>query len=247
MAILALQRGLVLRRGARTYEFLRQLDRNQVQFEDQLTRHVLTINVAKLFDALIKKDWEVVHEVDAVPAQPGTQLPAAPLLTDLSALPKKDKEDLLNKWGYIKALRRRGLTRGRRQAITAALPAIAAQLKDAEPPAASTVMGWFRVFERYGCNPAALLSGNRRRRRSFRLHPLVEELIDTGLRRNYLKQAGLTLRSTFDLILVDRGRRGDQLFECGAAPAPVQAFRGRSRTLWRGLCTRTLSHHTGGS
>jgi putative transposase len=59
---------------------------------------------------------------------------------------------------YVKAIRKRQITRGQRSRLGEVLPSIAAELKDDKPPSVSTVLGWMRRFELSSMNPAALLS-----------------------------------------------------------------------------------------
>ena len=200
MPIISLEAGLVLRSGARTLEFLRILEGNKVQFEDQRTKAVQTINMSRLFAALhagqlLPVLGEEIHLADVTAANKPPRL-----VTDISSLPDADKKGLKRRMAYVRAMRKRRLTRGQRLGVEEAIPAVASALEDAKPPSASTVLGWMRKFELSSMNPATLLSGNRHRRRNRRIHPLMDELIFSKLRSVYLTPARHTLRHTLDQI-----------------------------------------------
>ena len=61
MDSITFQTGLVLQYGDRVYEFLKMLDNNQVQFEEQLTRHTKTLTIAQILHDIQKKKAYVVR------------------------------------------------------------------------------------------------------------------------------------------------------------------------------------------
>ncbi|MCR6480690.1 transposase [Variovorax sp. ZS18.2.2] len=181
-------------------ELIRLLEGNKIQFEDQLTRSVTTFALAKFHSMLQAGQLtpvlaeETPQVVDRRPRR---------VVVDLSSLSQKDRRQLERRMGYVKALRKRLLTRGQRSKVGNAIQEIATKLEDEKPPGTSTVLSWMRSFELSQMNPAALLSGNRHRLRERTLSTLVEEVIVKKLRTVYLTRARHTLRHTLDQIRIE--------------------------------------------
>lgn len=203
MPLISLETGLVVRRGARTLEFVRLLDNGKkVQFEDQLTRHVTTMTLSRFYAGVLAKQLLPVLVEDVHSADPTIANRPPSLVTDLSSLDEADRKGLERRMNYVRAVRKRQLSRGQRSKIKKVIVEIAVNLNDDKPPSCSTVLGWMRQFELSSMNPAALLSGNRSRRRNRRTHPLIDELIVRKLRSDYLTRARHTLKHTLDQIRV---------------------------------------------
>jgi len=201
MPLISLETGLVVRRGARTLEFVRLLDNGaKVQFEDQLTRHVTTMQLSRFYAGVLAKQLLPILAEDAHAADQSMADRAPRLVTDLSSLADADRQALQRRMNYVRAMRKRQLSRGQRAAVAKVIPEIAEKLGDEKPPSCSTVLGWMRQFELSSMNPAVLLSGNRCRRRNRRVHPLIDELILQKLRSVYLTKARHTLNHTLDQI-----------------------------------------------
>lgn len=122
MPLVSLESGLVVRHGARTLEFRAMIPGGKIQFEDQRTRLIQTFTLPRFYADMQNGNLvpvlvnEITHSAEH----------AAPLLlTSLSTLSPKRQEELDWRMGYIRAVRRRGLTRGQRRAIGRALPGIA--------------------------------------------------------------------------------------------------------------------------
>lgn len=222
MPLVTLETGLVVRRGARTLEFLNLIPGGKVQFQDQRTRLVQTYTLPRFYADMQNGNlFPVLANEITYSAEH-----AAPLIvTDLSSLPPKKQKDFNRRMGYIRGVHKRRLTRGRRSAISAAILQIAAQLGDPKPPSEDTVMKWLRDFETSGNNPAAVVTKTRRRAR--RVHSVVEEVIATGLRRVYLTTSRHTLRDTVDAIDADLKRKVKQgkLSEAQASVSKATVFR----------------------
>lgn len=212
MSLLSLEPGLVVRRGGRTLELIRVLECNKIQFEDQLTRLVTTFTLANFHSMLQVGQLTPVLAEEA--PQPADQRPQR-VVVDLSSLSQKDRAQLERRMSYVKALRKRLLTRGQRSKVGNAIKEIATKLQDERPPGTSTVLSWMRCFELSQMNPAALLSGNRHRLRQRTLSTLVEDVIDKKLRTVYLTRARHTLRHTLDQIRIELDRKVKQ----GKVPA----------------------------
>lgn len=203
MPLISLEAGLVVRRGARTLEFVRLLNNGtKVQFEDQLTRQVQTMRLSRFYQGVLAQQLLPVLAEEARAADPSSANRSPALVTDLSSLAEADRKALDRRMAYVRAMRKRQLSRGQRAKVGKVIPEIATKLKDEKPPSISTVLGWMRRFELSSMNPAALLSGNRCRRRNRRTHPLIDDLIIKRLRSVYLTTARHTLNHTLDQIRV---------------------------------------------
>lgn len=198
----SLEIGLVVRRGSQLLEFLRLLDGNKIQFEDQRTRHVSVMKLSAFYAELMSKKIQPVigDVVDFVSEEAGSKRPI--LLPDISSMDEKWQSQLERRLNWVRALRKRSITRGQRSAIEEAIPAIAKILGDGTPPKSSTLMDWMHKFDASCQNPAALLSGNYCRKRDSRVHVVVEELIDKKLRSVYLTPARHTLRHAYEQIFL---------------------------------------------
>ncbi|MDP3272549.1 DDE-type integrase/transposase/recombinase, partial [Limnobacter sp.] len=206
MPLLTLELGLVVRRGARTLELVRLFADNKLQLEDQQTGQLQNMQISKFHSMLLSKQLVPVLGEEVHGDYQATSPQKPRLITDLSTLPLKDRHSVERRLGYIKALRKRGLTRGQRVKVGNVIGAIASQLKDEKPPSVSTVLGWMRRYELSNLSPASQLSGNRHRRRNRRIHPAIDELIIRKLRSVYLTKARHTLNHTLDQIRIEAER-----------------------------------------
>ncbi len=222
MPLISLEPGLVVRRGARTLEFVRLLAGNKVQFEDQITRQVQTMHLSRFYSGVLCKQLVPVLAQDALASDPTIADRPPVLVTDLSSLDEPNKKLLERRMKYVKAIRKRQITRGQRSRLGEVLPSIAAELKEDKPPSVSTVLGWMRRFELSAMNPAALLSGNRTRRRRRAIHPLIEDLIVRKLKSVYLTRARHTMRHAIEQIQIEAAKlvKGGKV---SAAEAKVSA------------------------
>lgn len=198
----SLEIGLVVRRGAQQLEFLSLLEGNKVQFQDQKTRLVQVMKLSVFYAEVMSKKIQPIigTDVEASPSESGQTIPS--LISDLDSLGPKDRSILERCMNWVKGLRKRGITRGQRDRIKEATPAIAAALGETKPPSVSALAVWMRKYDISGGNPAALLSGNRHRRRDRTTHTLVEEEITKKLRSVYLNRSMHTLRHTHEQVLL---------------------------------------------
>lgn len=222
MPLVSLESGLVVRHGARTLEFRAMIPGGKIQFEDQRTRLIQTFTLPRFYADMQNGNLvpvlvnEITHSAEH----------AAPLLlTSLSTLSPKRQEELDWRMGYIRAVRRRGLTRGQRRAIGRALPGIAKERGESTPPSVDAVMSWMRRFETAGDNPAAVVT--RTRRRARRVHAVVEDAISNNIRSVYLTPSRNSLRDTLDLIDVDLRRKvkSGKLLEAEAKVSKATVYR----------------------
>lgn len=193
-----LHAGLVFRRGARTLELIRELPDGCWSYEDCHTRRPGTMPKHKLLKAV----WsgEITLIVQETPkARPAAEAAALPLVS-LDSLKDTHAADLKRKMDYVVAVRQAHLSRGMRRAIEQLIGRVAKRLEDLKPPAASTVMNWFRKFEEAQQAPQALVTGHAQRARKSNLHPEMDRLISESLRRHYLTRDRHSLRHTLDMV-----------------------------------------------
>lgn len=191
--------GLVLRQGERTFELVRQLNDTDYQFEDCLTRRP---SVLKRL-AILKKIWNKTYEIvvsntsDGVstidPVKDGVHVAIA-------SLNDKTRKEIDRRLTYISALQKAHVTRGQRARIEPIVKKVAIRIKDKKPPSASTVMAWTREYQTSQLNPLALMTGNERRRRQRRTHPLMSALVTRMIKEVYLTRSRHSQRHTLDRI-----------------------------------------------
>lgn len=151
-------------------------------------------------EVMSKKIQPVIGDCGNEDGPEGAEQASTPI-SDISSIEPKDHSRLQRCMNWIKALRKRGITRGQRERIEKAIPDIAKATGDSDPPSVSVLTVWMRKFELSGGNPAVLLSGNRHRHRSRTLSIVVEEVINKKLRSVYLNGARNTLRIAHEQIL----------------------------------------------
>lgn len=227
MSIFVLEQGLVVQRGAQTLEYLRQIDENAYQFEDKRTLMVHNFKLSRLVADIGAKRLTVVLGNAPQYANPANEENRPVILTDLTSLKEKERAQLERVMDYVMWMRRKKITKGQRYRIEIEIPKVAksrekARRKEGAPPQEeklpkpSAVMAWMREYEKSGCNPAALLSGNRCRRRQKRLPHEVEEVVDRKIRTVYLQPYRHTLRHTRELVLEELKRLVAQKKLCEA-------------------------------
>lgn len=205
----SLTAGTMLRHGARTLEVVRQLNDNEFQLEDVLTRRPSVKTLTELLNGIWNKAYEVVLPGIAAGASPDEER-TVDIAQDLSSLQERDRLEIEKKLAYIKGLYAGKVTRGQRaQAAKAIATTHARRKKEAEDanekftekkPSASSVMAWTRVYEESGCCPMALKSGNSSRKRETQLDPQLEHLMSKLIREVYLTRDRHTLQHTLDRI-----------------------------------------------
>lgn len=192
----ALVAGLVLRHGSRTIELVRQLDDDEYQFEDVITRRPFTIKRL----VLLKRIWDKTYEIlvdgagdDAASGSPDWQ-------SRLDSLTPKRRSEIERRLDYVNALAKGHVTRGQRSRLPPIIAKVAQRRHDKRPPSASTVMTWARKYQTSGMNPIALRSGNAHRVRQPRIHRLMQDLVAWGLRTVWLTRDRFSLQHTLDCI-----------------------------------------------
>lgn len=186
--------GLIVRRGERTYQLDRELEDGTLVFQDRLTGRPWSTTRSELWRELEKNHLSVVVGDSLDTKKP----PGAPsnLLYSWTSFAEKYRKDVERKTAYIKAVRRKGLTRGMRRAIEGVIAKVAEKLKDASPPSSSSVMDWMKKFDLAGGSPNAQLSGHAIRARTRRVSEKLVDICREALRTYYCTTKRPTLEQT---------------------------------------------------
>lgn len=195
---IVLHAGLVLRRGEKTFEIVRQLDDDEYQLEESITRRPSVVDRLKLLKGIWNRTYSIV-----VPSSSGSEeseVNVSMATIDIGSLKESVRAGIERRLEYVDALQKGHVSRGQRKRIEVIVKQVAARLKDPKPPSASTVMDWTRKFQTSGHSAHSLLNGNamriRRRRKSDRMNRLVTEMLQSV----YLTRAKHTLQHTLDRI-----------------------------------------------
>ena len=188
-------------------------------FADEVTAMPKTMTLAALQRDVLNKKLVVVTA--ETPVLANTDHRPAALVTTLDDITPERKAEVTRRYRYVMYIRKLGLTRGRRSAITQALNRLRGQVPqdgqgeaaaDLRPPGVSTVMDWLKRWELGGGHIASLLSRNATRRSSPRIVGQVRDVVRTLIRKHYLKQTRPTLLETkrhIDTKLEDMRRAGE--------------------------------------
>jgi len=188
--------GLAFRRGARTYELVRELPDGSWSYEDCHTRRPYTFPKHKLLKAIWAGDIKLIGCENSVP--PEAKASSPPLLS-YESLKGAQLKDFQRKMAYVVAIRQAHLSRGMRRAIERLVGQVAQRLCDAKAPSSSTVMRWLRLFETHEQSPQVLVTGNAQRVRSSKLHPEMDRILSASIRKYYLTRDRHSLRHTLTM------------------------------------------------
>lgn len=174
--------GLVIERQGRALEYHHRSDA-ACYFEDPHTTDIVPITEAEFWDEFAREELRI--------------LPARSSSKEL-VLPKPDEEPspppVLNekytalqarKLHYIRGLERRGITRGQIKLIEEAIPEIAKETNDPNPPEAMTVSEWMRKLDRAHGDVFVLVPAHAAKLTRERQAPEHEEVIDTAIKNHY--------------------------------------------------------------
>jgi putative transposase len=192
-----LERGLVLRIGNAQWEFQRQLDHQYVQLENQATGRIRKEKLSKLTHDITNGTVEVVRDSHVgIAGSQSSSEDRGIICTD--SLPDQYKTAYLSAHEYVRAMRRRGITKGQRSKIATAIPIAAAIMRDKEPPSTSTVMRWMRTYDASSGNAGSLISGNLHRRRKPKIPKEIRRLVNKTLAKHYFVRNGCTQRAAHE-------------------------------------------------
>jgi putative transposase len=182
MSVYSLSIGLVVRRGDRYLDFDRRLEDGTIVFIDQADRSPFRLEMGALTRQITDGHLQIVRG-ERGDLKDGETVSAP--VCDIASLGDKYVSELLERLSVIKSLKRLGLTRGMRRAIKTALPKIMATLGLVKPLADSTVMTWWRDFDRAEGSTHAIINGNAHKRQPRRLHAEVEAVVKRTIRAEY--------------------------------------------------------------
>lgn len=203
MAIFRLERGLVVRRGEQTLAFHRRIDDTTLQFEDVLTGTFSTYQFESFLEKVNSGSLRVVNPGGG--SEPIVSIKHIQNGLDVVILRLTDKQRKAweRKCHYVRALRKRGVTKGQREQISHHLTAIAEAIGDVRLPSISTLLRWMREFERQGENNFSLISGHVKRINAPRLNNKLREIIHEKLRKYYFIRNGESLRKIRRRVEID--------------------------------------------
>lgn len=208
MAIYTLERGLVLQIGAALWEVHRLPDEKSVQLEHQSTGKFRHVSLAKLTHQIASGDVRIIRS-NAGQAVAASVPYSKDQIFCTDSLKDAHKAAYLRASGYVRALRKLGISKGQRERISKAILSIAKQIGDSSPPRPSTVMRWMRLYERAGESAASLVTRNAHRRRRTRISDEVRAIIQAQLRRLYFVRDGGTLASVHDNVQAELERAAE--------------------------------------
>ena len=194
----SLHAGLAFRRGARTFELIRELPDGNWSYEDSHTRRPGTMPKQKLLKSIWAGDIVLIGH-DSAPASKDDQAGALPLVA-YDNLKGVKLERFKRKMTYVVAIHQAHLSRGMRRPIERLVAKIAERINDSKAPSSSTVMGWLRAYEGAQHAPQSLVDGNSHRVRTPRLKPEMDRLVNESLRKYYLTRDRFSLRHTLAMI-----------------------------------------------
>lgn len=199
MALYTLQRGLVVKIGQRHFEYKRELENKKIQLEDILTGAIRTMPAILLIKKITEGEITVVKRGEQKGEKPASlDSKWVALVTD--KMDERNQALYRKKQVYVKGMRDRGVRRGQRKLIAAAIPLVASAIGDSSPPSTSSVMRWIRRFENLDLQPAALVSGHLLRRSTKRLDSTLVECIREQLAAHYFKRGGKSIRHVLNRV-----------------------------------------------
>ncbi|MHB8742203.1 MAG: hypothetical protein ACYC9L_03680 [Sulfuricaulis sp.] len=152
-----LEAGLVVQREGRFLEYQRRSE-HKIYFEDPVTGDIEGFTEEQFWTEFECKTLTIA---DARSTPTALKLPEPNVQPPLPiALNEKYETDHLRKLDYVGGMGKRGITKGLIDLIEEAIPEIAAEINDPEPPAADTVARWMREIERAHGDTSVLVSGH---------------------------------------------------------------------------------------
>lgn len=218
--MITFSRGLVLRRGERALEFMRDLGDGRVQFEYQDNRESCTMRLSKVYgDVLAGRLIAVV--VSSASAAPASGIPPA-----LVKLTLKQEHLIEFRLRFVLAVLRspsRHLSREHCGEVVKQVwgDEARAQKSGLGPeklacPSASTVVNWVRRYLHADRNAVALIDRRAMSARPRRLNLAVESIVDQLIAKFYLQIKGVSVKETYRRICTHIQRHnqlhGEDLF-----------------------------------
>ncbi len=195
-----LEVGLILKNGLNLIELVRVLEGDEYLFEDTRTRRPTVLTKDKLLEGVYSKKYIVIladeknldRKVDSTVA----------VALDLTSLTDRERQKLDERYEYVKALSRQGVSRGRREEVAEVIKKVSKRLKAIKIPSTSSVMKWARDFALSGNNYIALVDKYRAAKRKLRVHPDIESLMWDVLKRCYFTRDRFTAKHAYDQLQI---------------------------------------------
>ncbi len=187
------QRGFAVQIDNRDFAFQRMLDEKTVQLEDIRTGAFRTITLKKLQVGVADGVYRILgaKEMDqGWVAETEARAGTAAVYAQLSA---RHQEEWQRRLSYVRALRRRGVTRGDKRRVKELLPAVACSLQDDSPPSPSTAVRWLSSYEKAGSVASSLIPRGVTKVKESRKSRAVLEYAWTLLKRHYFRRDGVSL------------------------------------------------------
>lgn len=132
MPVYALEKGLVIRTGDAQWEVTRLIDGRYVQLEHQSTGRFRRERISKLTREIGTGAIAIVRGDD--PAANHSTSNKTSVVFCAESLPEAYRKEYLRANHYVLAIRKRQISKGQRQKISAAILVIAHDMKDPAPP-----------------------------------------------------------------------------------------------------------------
>jgi len=209
--------GLVLREGARTFQFERELSCFEVQFRYLDNNEVRTFSKESLYKQILAKTVIPVHQNGHPIAQPNSVSVQDHVYAYPVTLAEKQERTFLFRNFLIKRAIAGGVTPGSLKRCEAFLASVQREgekyFKNCLPdghgaeipklPCGDTLRRWMKRNKSSGGNPYAQLDLRPLVRRCKRLSLRVEEMVEKCISKYYLQKHGLSVADTFRRYLQD--------------------------------------------
>jgi putative transposase len=209
--------GLVLREGARTFQFERELSCFEIQFRYLDNNEVRTFSKTGLYKKILAKTVIPVHQNGHSIAQPNTVPVQDKVYTYSTTLTEKQEQTLGFRNLLVKRAIAHGVTPGSLKRCEAFLESVRQEgdefFKKYLPyghgqgvpklPCADTLRKWMKRHRSSGENPYAQLDLRPLVRRCKRISVQAEEMVEKCISKYYLQKHGLSVAETFRRYLQD--------------------------------------------
>jgi len=187
-----LEQGLVIEKYGELYEFSRN-NGNLYQFESVQSGEIISFTESKFFTEWREQTLTVVPTKSsqnelALDSKSLQEYTHENEITDLYELVDEEViEDALRLEQYIKNLRSNKISRGQVYLIEDEIPRIAKKLDDKNPPATSTLIKWWRKYEKNNDSIRSLIDKRSLTENRQRITDKHEEFIQNIIDEDYMK------------------------------------------------------------
>lgn len=205
MAKFQLRDGLVLQRGKQLLKFQRMLPDNLIQLENMETGLIETISIGELLEKIHDKVFlvqEGISNNDSITVdEPSKAILEAQVVIGTDKLCPKAKKRYELKLQYVARCCKAGISQGNVRLITRLIPKISVAIGDTDPPGATTVAKWLRIYKESGFDNSSLLPKSKRNRKvGERIGEEKFEMILEFIERYYLQRNGKSVVDTYNYL-----------------------------------------------